>query len=219
MVYIVFCNFDFYLYPTVMTAKEKITEQATEMFVHSGIRAITMDDISREAGVSKRTIYENFHDKDDLLRHCLLHLDGLYSREHEEVIAKADNIVQMVFGLMKLGIRVFNQINPLFFEDLRRYHTKVWKEIYKVRREKQKAQTLTILRKGINQGVFRKDIHLEIVTILLIEQLKIMPDKTIFPADKFSQSVVFENVIINFFRGIATRKGMEMIDDLLLDEQ
>jgi TetR/AcrR family transcriptional regulator, cholesterol catabolism regulator len=201
-----------------MTAKEKIIETAIALFLRSGIRAITMDDISREAGVSKRTIYENFKDKDDLLRNCLIVMDVEYTKEHEAVVQQSDNIIQIVFGLMKLGIKAFNQINPLFFDDLRRYHTKVWKEVYTISTEKQQTQTLTILRKGINQGVFRKEIDLEIVTILLREQLRIMPDKTIFPHDKFSQSVIFENVIINFFRGIATKKGLDLIDKLLSEK-
>ncbi len=200
-----------------MTVKEKIIEKAIALFLRSGIRAITMDDISREAGVSKRTIYENFKDKDDLLRNCMIAMDIEYTKEHEAVVQQSENIIQLVFGLMKLGIKAINQINPLFFDDLRRYHIRVWKEVYKISAEKQRTQTLTILRKGINQGVFRKEIDLEIVTILLMEQLRMMPDKTIFPHDKFSQSVIFENVIINFFRGIATKKGLELIDNLLED--
>ena len=200
-----------------MTVKEKIIEKAIALFLRSGIRAITMDDISREAGVSKRTIYENFKDKDDLLRNCMIAMDIEYTKEHEAVVQQSENIIQLVFGLMKLGIKAINQINPLFFDDLRRYHIRVWKEVYKISAEKQRTQTLTILRKGINQGVFRKEIDLEIVTILLMEQLRMMPDKTIFPHDKFSQSVTFENVIINFFRGIATKKGLELIDNLLED--
>ena len=200
-----------------MTVKERIVEQATEMFLRSGIKAITMDDIAREAGVSKRTIYENFSDKDDLLRYCLFVIDQKYTEEHESIIEKSDNIILMIFNLMKLGIKAIDQINPLFFDDLKRYHTKIWKEVYKTGAEKQKAQTLSILRKGINQKVFRKEIDLEIVTILLTEQLRIMPDKSIFPYGKFPQRVVFENVIINFFRGIATKKGLDLIDQILME--
>lgn len=198
-----------------MTVKEKIIEQATEMFLRSGIKAITMDDIARESGVSKRTIYENFRDKNDLLRNCLLVIDTKYTIEHEAIVEQSDNIIHMIFGLMKLGVKAIDQINPLFYDDLKKYHTAIWKDVYKTGAEKQRAQTLSILRKGINQKIFRKEIDLEIVTILLMEQLRIMPDKSIFPYGKFSQRVIFENVIINFFRGIATRKGLDLIDSML----
>lgn len=188
------------------------------MFLRSGIRAITMDDISREAGVSKRTIYENFQDKDDLLRKCLNFLDEAYNKESELITQQSENTIQMVFGYLKLGIKMLNQVNPLFIEDIKRYHIKVWKEVYKINTEKQRVQVLTILKKGINQGLFRKEIDVEIVTILLVNQLRMMHDTTVFPREQFPQRLVFENVMIAFFRGIATQKGLEMIDKILTEE-
>ncbi len=188
------------------------------MFLRSGIRAITMDDISREAGVSKRTIYENFQDKDDLLRKCLNFLDEGYNKESELIAQQAENTIQMVFGYLKLGIKMLNQVNPLFIEDLKRYHIKVWKDVYKINSEKQRVQVLTILKKGINQGLFRKEIDVEIVTILLVNQLRMMHDATVFPREQFPQRAVFENVMISFFRGIATQKGLELIDKILAEE-
>lgn len=201
-----------------MTVKEKIIEQATALFLRSGIRAVTMDDISREAGVSKRTIYENFQDKDDLLRKCLDFLDEGFRIQHEQIVQESENTIQMVFGFLKLGIKAVNEINPLFLEDLKRYHLKVWKDVYKINVEKQRVQVLTILKKGINQDLFRKGVDVEIVTILLIEQLRLMNERSVFPREKYSQRVVFENVIINFFRGIATMKGLGLIDKMLSDE-
>ncbi len=201
-----------------MTVKEKIIEQATALFLRSGIRAVTMDDISREAGVSKRTIYENFQDKDDLLRKCLDFLDEGFRIQHEQIVQESENTIQMVFGFLKLGIKAVNEINPLFLEDLKRYHLKVWKDVYKINVEKQRVQVLTILKKGINQNLFRKGVDVEIVTILLIEQLRLMNERSVFPREKYSQRVVFENVIINFFRGIATMKGLGLIDKMLSDE-
>jgi len=201
-----------------MTVKEKIIEQATALFLRSGIRAVTMDDISREAGVSKRTIYENFQDKDDLLRKCLDFLDEGFRIQHEQIVQESENTIQMVFGFLKLGIKAVNEINPLFLEDLKRYHLKVWKDVYKINVEKQRVQVLTILKKGINQDLFRKGVDVEIVTILLIEQLRLMNERSVFPREKYSQRVVFENVIINFFRGIATMKGLGLIDKMLADE-
>jgi TetR/AcrR family transcriptional regulator, cholesterol catabolism regulator len=201
-----------------MTVQERIIEQATAMFLRSGIKAITMNDISREAGVSKRTIYENFHDKNDLLRHCLAYMDKQFNKEHETVVNESAHIIQLVFSMMKIGIKAINQISPLFFEDLKRYHTKVWKEVYKINMEKQKVQIQTILKKGINQGLFRKEIDIEILTILLMQQLQIMPDKSVYPPDRFSQSVVFETLMFIFFRGIATQKGLDLIDKMLTDD-
>lgn len=195
-----------------MTVKERVTEQATDMFIKSGIKAITMDDISKEAGVSKRTIYEIFKDKDELLRECLDYIEKKYNEEYDLIKLESDNTITEVFGLMKLGIFAIKTFNPLFFSDMKRYHYRIYKEVLQVNQEKQIAQTHTILKKGINQGVFRKNIDLEVVSILLNHQLQIISDDNVFPENKFSRVVVFENVVINFFRGIATQKGIDLID-------
>lgn len=182
------------------------------MFLKSGIKANTMDEISKEVGVSKRTIYEIFKDKDELLRECLSYIEKKYNEEYELIKLESDNTITEIFGLMKLGIYAIKTFNPLFFSDMKRYHYKIFKEVLKVNQEKQIAQIHTILKKGINQGVFRNKIDLEVVSILLNLQLRIISDENVFPENKFSKVVVFENVVINFFRGIATKKGIELID-------
>jgi TetR/AcrR family transcriptional regulator, cholesterol catabolism regulator len=196
-----------------MSVKERIVAQSSELFTRSGIKAITMDDISREAGVSKRTIYENFKDKDELLRASLVYLDDIYNGEKEELIRDSVNTIDMLFKILKHGIKLLSTINPLFLTDLKRFHYKIWKETYRINYEKQFSQTFTMLKKGINEGLFRNDIDIEIVAKLLHEQLRIMSDEQIFPSSRYSIKVVFENILINFMRGIATRKGLELIDN------
>ncbi len=171
-----------------------------------------MDDISRAAGVSKRTLYELFRDKDALLRECLSHVNKRYEEEVDMIVAESENTIGEIFGRMKLGIYAILTVNPLFFSDMKRYHFKVFNEVLTVNQEKQIEQTHSILKKGINQGLFRKNINLDIVSILLNEQLKIISDEGVFPEKRYSRVEVFENVVINFFRGIATHKGIEMID-------
>jgi TetR/AcrR family transcriptional regulator, cholesterol catabolism regulator len=195
-----------------MNITERIVNQAMELFIRSGIKAITMDDISAEAGVSKRTIYENFKDKDELLRACLQFMDNHHTRETERIFAESTNTIDTVFRFLKHGVEAINLINPLFMTDMKKYHYRIWKETYIINSDKYLAQTYTILKKGINEGLFRRNIDIEIVAKLLNEQLTLMTDERIFPSLRYSRSVVFENIIINFFRGIATVRGLEIID-------
>jgi TetR/AcrR family transcriptional regulator, cholesterol catabolism regulator len=195
-----------------MTVTERILARSAEMFMRSGIKAITMDDISRETGVSKRTIYENFKDKDDLLLSCLTYVDETKKKETEQIINESENTIDMVFSLLRDGVNTLKVMNPLFFTDLKRYHYGVWKKTYLKNAEQHLLQTISILRKGISEGLLRKEIDIEITAILLHEQLKIMSDESIFPANKYSIVIVFENIIINFIRGIATKKGLELTE-------
>ncbi len=195
-----------------MILKDRIVDEATGLFFRSGIRAITMDDISREAGVSKRTVYENFKDKDELLRSCLIKLDKLHEKETHHLISDAENTIDLVFRMLEHGISAINSINPLFITDLKRYHYRIWKETYTINYERHLSHIFTIIKKGINEGLFRREINIDIVAILLNQQLNIMSDDQIFPEGKFSKTAVFEHIIINFLRGIATEKGLKMIE-------
>jgi TetR/AcrR family transcriptional regulator, cholesterol catabolism regulator len=202
----------FFKKPDLMNITERIVSHAIELFIRSGIKAITMDDISAAAGVSKRTIYENFRDKDELLRACLLFMDNIHARETERIFSESTNTIDLVLRFLKHGIEAINSINPLFMTDMKKYHYRIWKETYIINSDKYLSQTFTILKKGINEGLFRRNIDVDIVARLLNEQLTLMTDERIFPSFKYSKSVVFENIIINFFRGISTGKGLEIID-------
>ncbi len=195
-----------------MDVKERIIEESTDMFFRSGIKAITMDDIARELGISKRTIYELVRDKDALLRECMAFADRKYDDEYELIVMESDHAISEVFGLMKMGIYAIKTVNPLMISDMRKYHHEIYNEVLKVGQEKRIAQIQVNLRKGIQQKLFRNNIDVEVVSILLNAQLQIVSDDNVFPEKMFSRVVVFENVMINFFRGIATQKGIELID-------
>lgn len=201
-----------------MTINERIVLQASEMFIKSGIKAITMDDISNETGVSKRTIYEIFSDKDDLLRSCIGHMDEKFRQEKEEARLESKNIIDLVFNFIKIGVKAINIINPLFNSDLKKYHYRIWKETYRISSEMHRTHIQKVIRQGIDERVFRNNIDVEIVGMLLSEQLRIMSDEAIFPSVRFSKAVVFENIVINFFRGIATKKGLDLIEKYLEKE-
>lgn len=196
-----------------MSLARRIISQSSDLFIRFGIKAITMDEISREIGVSKRTIYENFKDKDELLRSCLIYLDEYYDREKDKLIIDSNNTIDMVFRVLKHGVNTINSINPLFFTDLKKYHYKIWNDTYRMNSERHLAQTITSLKKGINEGLYRREIDIEIVAKLLHEQLRILSEEQIFPSARYSKTSVFENIIINFIRGIATRRGLDLIEE------
>jgi len=196
-----------------MSPSGKILAHASEMFIRSGIKAITMDDISREAGVSKRTIYEIFKDKDDLLLACMNYMDKSQSLETEHIIKNAGNTVEMALGLLKNGMRTLKSINPLFFTDLKKYHYEVWKKTYMINNQKSIDQISLLLNKGVNEGLLKEDIDIDLVTKLLHAQLKILTEDNFFPSGNYSKIVVFETTMIYFFRGISTKRGLEIIDN------
>ena len=198
-----------------MEIKEKIIQEAARMFIKFGIRGITMDDIARELSMSKRTIYENFRDKNTLLSACLELIQQKQSANRSEIVRSSANTIEAILNFLTRGTQILTEINPAFMADLKKYHYKVWIAHTGKYAEKNLAETYNFLRNGISEGVIRKDINVEIVSRILHEQLNIMTDEDLFPSTLYSRKDVFENIVINFARGISTSRGLQIIDNYM----
>ncbi len=198
-----------------MEVRARIIEEATRLFFQYGIRSITMDEIAVSLGISKRTVYETFKDKTELIHTCLRDLIRRRDERRQEVISSSANVIDAIFTSMQDGIKAINTINPLFFHDLKRYYPVIWKTLYEENKEKHYNLTYTQLRKGVNEGLFRKDIHIGIVSKLFHEQMNLISDESIFPREQYELTDLFKNLMINFVRGISTQKGIDLVDKML----
>lgn len=198
-----------------MEISERIIQEASLLFMKHGIRSVTMDDIAKHMGISKRTIYENFKDKDELLKHCLCRNKDQMKQHKMEVVQTSANVIEAIFRIMYEIAGTMNQVNPNFITDLRKYHFLVWKEHLLKHQDEHMADLKHLIYKGIEDGVFREDINVEIVSRMLNIQLKELSNDEIFPPEEFTRAEVFMNIIVNFTRGIATPEGIKTIETLI----
>ncbi|WP_430973227.1 TetR/AcrR family transcriptional regulator [Sunxiuqinia rutila] len=198
-----------------MEVRDRIIEEATRLFFKFGIRSVTMDDIAVGIGISKRTVYENFKDKTELVYTCMRVLMQKQEQKNQEVMSRSGNVIEILLTSMREGIKAINSISPLFFHDLKKYYPEIWKPLHEENQKKNYNQIYTQLRKGINEGLFRKEIHVDIVSKLFYEQINLISDETIFPHDEYMFADVFQSMMINFIRGISTRKGIDLVDEML----
>jgi AcrR family transcriptional regulator len=195
-----------------MELRDRIIEEATRQFFQFGIRNVTMDDIAVSLGISKRTVYETFKDKSELIQTCLRKLTEVGERNTTMVVSQSSNVIEAIFVFMQEGIKAINSINPVFFKDLKKLHPVMWKATEKEVIGKRSDLSGRLISKGIEEGLFRSDLNIEIISKLFHEQMNLLADDVVFPRDKYSHAEVFQNMIINFMRGISTPKGIEMID-------
>lgn len=171
-----------------------------------------MDYIAEHLGVSKRTIYENFKDKDELLNFCLESGMKKQRKRYKEIIKSSSNIIEAILTFIKNSINTLNLINPVFFSDLQKYYPSQWSKYIEVNNSQNLDKTIQLLKKGVEEGLFRKSINLEIVGKLILEQFNLLNNQDIFLEDRYSKVEVFENIVINFTRGIATSKGISYLE-------
>jgi len=197
-----------------MDVRKRILTEATQLFFQYGIRDITMDDIAANLGISKRTIYETFKDKNELLISCFEEYSNERYKANEVIIKDSQNPLTAICLFIQDGASMLNLLSPAFFSDLKKYHYELWIQASRQQTERNYNLAYRLLRKGINEGIFRKDINIDIVVKLILEQMKILIDSDVFPPDKYKQSDIFKNIVINFIRGIAANRGIEKINDI-----
>ena len=189
-----------------MEIRDKIISGSSKMFIKFGIRSITMDMIAEQLGISKRTIYENFTDKNELLKYSLE--AGMVEQKAvvEEIFKNSENVIDAMLKTIKHNANTLKSINPLFFFDIQKYYPELYKLLIKKNDRQKISRLIEMLNKGIQEKIIRNEINVEIVAILIAEQFKMIGNQEIFPEDKFSKIEIFENISINFIIGIATEK-------------
>lgn len=191
---------------------DRIITEAAELFKIYGTKAVTMDMLAQQLGISKRTIYEKFRDKDELLSTVIRCMLQKQKEIMEEMIASEPNILIAFFKQGRKMREHFSTMNPLLRSDLKKFHFEVLKNI-RSSCEGPFDNSLRFILKGVEQGVIRNDIDADIVNRCLQGLGRIMNDPEIFPPESFTQSNLTRNVIINYLRGIVTEKGMKVIKE------
>ena len=191
--------------------KRRIIEEASELFAQTGVRSTTMDDIARHLGISKRTIYENFKDKEALLIACLEVFKEKNKKKIEKVFSEADNVVYAIMVWLQIGSEPTAQRQINIMTDIRKYYPQVFKEhLTSINKEKY-CNIEQVIHRGISEGVFRGELNPELISYIICRQDNgtTLNDSVL---EKYSISEIFENMALTFLRGICTPKGIEIIE-------
>lgn len=202
-----------------MEAKERISTKAEELFTRFGIRSVSMDDIANNLGMSKKTLYQYYADKDELV-HAVVdnHINSL---EHDclSIQEGAKNAIDEVFMTIDKIIDEFNNMNPLLVHDLEKFHHRAFQRF----REHKDKFLMEVLRHnlewGIKDGLYRADINIEVMSKFRLESMMIPFNVTAFPAGRYNLAELSREFIIHFIYGIATIKGHKLIQKYIQQRQ
>jgi len=196
-----------------MSAQEKIINAATEAFLLKGIKAVTMDSIAQAAGVSKRTVYELFEDKDALAVATIKHMILENNRKIIELIGNTSNVIEALFIAMETESIRRNNLSPVFEADMMKYHDIIMAD-FLANRDKmcEFSAGYTFIQKGIEQGVIRKEMKVELVDSFLHDMIGIVHHSKRLKQLNPSKDDVISNIFLPYFRGICTRKGMTLME-------
>lgn len=195
-----------------MEPKDRILQGAEELFFKYGIKSITMDDIAKHLAISKKTIYQFFADKNELVEILMTVKLKQDECEFRQIQEEADNMVVEVFNMMKhMGI-MFSKVNPNIFYDLQKYHPNAWKHFKIFKQDCMAKMIESSIERGIKEGLVRSDLNAKILARLRIEEVEMGFNSEIFPPDKFKMLDVQLTMIDHFLHGICTLKGHKLIN-------
>jgi TetR/AcrR family transcriptional regulator, cholesterol catabolism regulator len=195
-----------------MDYRQRIIEEGAKMFRTYGIRAITMDMLAANLGISKRTIYEVFADKDELLKGVLKWMSEKQRERITELFDESGNVIEAIFKMLDLMVDHFQKMSPAFQMDMKRYHKALLDNPEELHDLPYYSNNSEVLKRGIKEGVFRSDIDIEITNKCMLEVARLSNDKDVFPPDDFMNKDVIRNFFINYLRGISTQKGLDLIN-------
>lgn len=198
-----------------MEVRERILKVAEELFMKFGIRSVTMDEMASELGISKKTIYLHFEDKDAIV-HEVATLRMIGEKDLcEEIYKEAANPIDEVCREIEMLKTHSASLNPVVIYDLKKYYPKTWAVFQQHKQTIYLGITKRNLTEGVEQGLYRSDIDIEILSRLRMEEIDFAFDQSVFPLEKFNQFEVHKIFIDHFLRGIVTQKGLEIYQEYM----
>ena len=196
-------------YPVARLAlRERIVDVAVKSFSIHGIKSITMDDIAASLGISKRTLYEVFPDKETLLEECILKEQQEADVFIQKVLKTSSNVLEVLLKCYLRSIEKFHATNKRFFEDIKKYPRAY--ELMKRDNNRSSEDTIHFFKEGVTQGIFRDDVNFAIINLLVREQLDLLMNTDL--CDRYSFLEVYESIMFTFLRGISTEKGASELE-------
>lgn len=192
--------------------KDRIVARTTLLYVKYGIKSITMDRVANEMGISKRTLYGLFADKDELLTHCLEYNFKKSIDEAEVLTKNCSNSIEIMMVVFKATVEKLSKTNRNYLSDLKRYHPVVAAKHEEKTRFNRKNMVM-LIDQGKLEGLFHANLNGEILAVLLESQVEMMIRSDEYNIDSYPLAQIFETIILTFVRGIATPKGLVVVDE------
>jgi AcrR family transcriptional regulator len=191
---------------------QRILQQAETMFLRFGLKSVSMDDISQQLGISKKTLYHHFEDKETLVTEVVKSVLQTNESLMEADRVNSQNAIHEEFMAITLMSNLFQTMNPFILFDLQKYYPKGFEVFVKHKQECIAEKVRRNLKRGIEEGLYRPEINIPIIISLRQESL-MMPFKPDFQSGLSSSLVeIATEISIFFLNGIVTPKGKKWMD-------
>lgn len=192
--------------------RKEIIEKSAAVFLRHGIRSVTMDDLARELSMSKKTIYNYFKDKDDLIQRIVSTLIHQNQQESECSRERSADAIEALMSISNFATRLFTEIHSSVFFDLQKYYPEAWAIVQNYRKEIIHGKISQNILRGQEEGVYLKELNPKIMAEIHLSMVTALTNGAIFNTDINKFGEVLEEIILFQLRGIVNDKGREILN-------
>lgn len=195
----------------------QILERVTALFMRYGIKSMTMDDVARELGISKKTLYTYVSNKEELVEKVL---EFLHESHHKnmECANKVKNLnaIEILMVVNDMVNKMIQEHNPSTEYDLKKYYPELYKKFLHRRNEHIFTSILQNIQQGKEEGLYRPEINNELIAKLYVNRINTMTEDDTFTLEEVKSSNFFLQVMEFHIRGLASPKGIEILEKELM---
>ncbi|MFW5793349.1 MAG: TetR/AcrR family transcriptional regulator [Bacteroidota bacterium] len=185
-----------------------------------GIKSVTMDDLARELGVSKKTLYQHYNDKEDVVFNVIQHHIINQQQEIKEILKdKEYNAIDHLLHMSRYISENIKNMNPSITYDLQKYYPNAWKKLMKFKREHVYKKIMENISKGIKEDLYQKNLNYEIITSIYVNMMEIFSGGKYAELKKFSNEEIFRTLFIYHIRGICNENGNKYLNKKLKESK
>ncbi len=191
--------------------REKILHTATDLFLNLGFKSVTMDDIAEKLAISKKTIYTYFKNKTELVKASVYYVFESISNGIDQICSLDNNPIEEIFIIKEFVLENLKneKSSPLF--QLKKYYPKLHQELIKKQFEIMQSCVEQNISKGIESGIFRKELDLDFISRIYFSGITAIKDNDMFPNNHKNMKGLMDAFLDYHIRAIATEKGLKIL--------
>ena len=194
-----------------LNLKARIPDVAMQLFTERGISAVRMDDVAQAMSISKRTIYELYDKKEDLLFEVVVKHFRLRQDRMEQAVSHCTNVMEILLEVYHMKVSDFKETNPLFFTEMVKYPQV--KRFLDEQNDVMRENSMLFIQRGVDEGYFRADLNYQMAVLQFDAMGEYIMQKELYR--QYSIEDIFRNLVFVSLRGLCTDKGIKAIDEML----
>lgn len=197
------------------TEQIEIVTKVKELYYRYGLKSVTMDDAARELGISKKTLYQFFSDKEKLIEAVIKLQIDIHTQKVDLLLSNAEDAVSEMFMIHQFLDHMTKEHSFSFEYDLKKYYPNLYTHVLNIKRDRIYKIGINNIEKGIASGHYRKEVNAKVISKINLMRYESTIGECMFSPDEISSKGFFNQILNYHVRGMATSKGIERLEELM----